>query len=469
MALSIYTNVSSLNAQRSLMKNTQSLGKSLQRLSSGLRINSASDDAAGLAISTGLQAQNRGLNQAIRNASDGLSLLGTAEAAMDEQVALLQRMRELAVQAASDTNSGSNRAALNDEVQQLKDEFDRLAKTVQFNGINLIDGSFTDKDIQVGAYSGVDQRISVDIANNRAAEVGKSYTATGSTGVSATALTTGTVKITVDGTQYEVGAAKSDGVSFATSSASAIAVANAINEISGATGVVAKAKANTVDATGNFAAGAMADGDLKINGVSIKGGNFANIGEVVSAINNVSAATGVVASDNGGKIQLVAEDGRNVTVEANEAASDVTGFDEATTTTRAAVELVSYKSGFSVTDSGGNGLNGLIAGQSTDSVATLKVSDKASAKAAIDTIDGALEQVNTRRAAIGAQVNRLTSVVSNLSAVAENVAASNSRIMDADFASETANLTRTQILQQAATAVLAQANQAPQLALSLLR
>jgi flagellin len=474
MALTIYTNVSSMNAQRNLNTNSTNLAKALQRLSSGLRINNASDDAAGLAISTGLTAQYKGLNQAIRNAGDGLSLLGTAESAINEQVNLLQRMRELAVQSASDTNSGSNRASLNDEVTQLKSEFERISKTVQFNGQNLLDGTFTSKDIQVGAYSGVNQKISVDIGGTTASAIGKDFTLESTTAVSSTALSSGDVTITVNGTTYTVGASAVDGLSTDETNSSAIAMANAINEISGDTGVTAKAEATTVtgavqDHTAGTG-GAIADGDVKINGVSIGAVTLTadNSTAIADAINNVSSATGVSASlgsDN--KITLTAEDGRNIQVEIANDGADISGLSAATT--HAKIELVSYKSSFTVTDANSRINASGAASEGTDSVATLNVAAKDNAKAAIDTIDGALEQLNNRRSAVGAQVNRLNSVVSNLSAVAENVAASNSRIMDADFADETATLTKTQILQQAAVAVLAQANQAPQLALKLLQ
>ncbi|HOR26486.1 MAG TPA: hypothetical protein PLG73_00530, partial [Candidatus Sumerlaeota bacterium] len=185
MALSVNTNVASLNAQRNLSGNSQILGKALSRLSSGLRINQAADDAAGLAISTGLTAQVRGLNQAVRNAGDGLSLLGTAESAITEQTNILQRIRELAVQAANDTNSTTNRSSLNDEVMALVSELDRIAGTVEFNGLKLLDGTFTAKEIQVGAYAGSNQKISVDINGTRATAIGSPYEIAG------TAVTTG--------------------------------------------------------------------------------------------------------------------------------------------------------------------------------------------------------------------------------------------------------------------------------------
>ncbi len=163
MALFVNTNVASTSAQRNLSRNSLGLNKALERLSSGLRINHAADDAAGLAISNGLTAQFRGLNQAIRNAGDGLSLLGTAESAIGEQNNILQRLRELAIQSATDTNSVANRQSLNDEVSELVSELDRMAQTVDFNGLRLLDGSFLAKEVQASPFAGAIRKISISI------------------------------------------------------------------------------------------------------------------------------------------------------------------------------------------------------------------------------------------------------------------------------------------------------------------
>lgn len=470
MALSVNTNVASLNAQRNLMTNSAGLGRSLQRLSSGLRINQASDDAAGLAISNGLTAQVRGLNQAVRNAGDGLSLLGTAESAISEQTNILQRVRELAVQSANDTNSMTNRGSLNDEVNALVSELTRIAGTVEFNGLKLLDGTFTSKEVQVGAYAGSNQKISVGLGGTRAVDIGSPYEIAGDT-VTTGGFTEGQVKITVNGQSFFAATTISDGVSSDDPTGSALAYATAINAVSGSTGVKASANTEVIGAAQTVETVAGDDTDfLKINGVDV--GAFdvqsADSTAAVNAINSKFGQTGVKASlgtDN--KITLVAEDGRNIQVGVGGTAADASGLADGTTLGK--VSLASTQE-FMVTDASGNlNADGSAAKITAKNVNTIDISTKAGAEEALSIVDVALENLNSRRAGIGALVSRLNSVVSNLSAISENVAASNSRILDADFAAETANLTRSQILQQASVAVLAQANQAPQLALSLLR
>lgn len=474
MAIFVNTNVSSLNAQRNLATNSASQTKTLQRLSSGLRINSASDDAAGMAIGSGLTSMVRGMNQAIRNSNDGLSLLSTAEGAVVEQTNLLQRMRELAVQSASDTNSNSNRASLNSEVSQLKSEFERIARTVQFNGINLLDGTFQSKDLQVGAYANANERISVSIGSTRSADVGSAYKVT-SGAVTSNTLDSGDVTLTVNGTTHTVGAAASDGVSSTGATVSALAKANAINAISHNTGVTAEAT-NSVTAANAQAAATINAGEFTINGVDIGAvtTTSASSQELVTAINAKFAQTGVTAALNtSNKLVLTAADGRNITtvVGATTTADDATGIAEGTATTYGTITLRSVDAftvgGTTVADAG------LSAGAATlataENVNTLDLSSKSNAQLAIKIVDVALSQLNSRRADVGALTNRLTTTISNLSSAAENASASNSRIQDADFATETANMSRTQILQQAGVAILSQANQGPQLALSLLR
>lgn len=475
MALTIQTNVSSLNSQRNLSTSQTSYNKALQRLSSGLRINSAADDAAGLAISTSLTSQVKGLNQAIRNAGDGLSLLGTAEGGIVEQQSLLQRMRELAVQSASDTNSAINRTSLNDEVTALKSEFDRIAQTSQFNGINLLDGSFSNKEVQIGADTGANQRISVSIASSRSSAVGSIYKTSGAAGgVTNAGLTAaGQLTITTGGTATNVGATSSDGVSSTGGTSSALAYANAINAVTSQTGVTASATtsvtggavqaAGSIDATTNT---------LTINGTVIGAATLtaASGSQVADAINASSGTTGVTASVNSAnKLVLTAADGRNIDVAVAGTAGTTTGLSAATT--RGDVSLSSVN-GFSLTGASVAALNQASTTATLDTtknVSTIDISSKSGANTALQTIDAALSHLNTRRSALGAQTNRLNSVINNLSTASENASASNSRIQDADFASETANLTRGQILQQAGISVLSQANQSPQLALSLLQ
>lgn len=473
MALSININVPSLNAQRHLDETTSSYNTALERLSSGLRINSASDDAAGLAISDGLTAQTNGLNQASRNANDGLSLLGTAEAAISTQVDLVQRLRELAVQSSSDTNSSTNRAALNEEASQLISEFERVARTSEFNGVSLLDGSFTSKSLQIGANSSANDRISVDLDSTRSADIGSAYTlaTTAGTGVSGTALTADEMQVVVDGTSYSVGASVDDGYGDA---GSALAVATAINAISSDTGVSASAE-TVITGVAAQTAGSTATGDVSINGVDIDGVTTSVGGSaIISAINAKASETGVSAELNdSGIVELTASDGRDIDLVIANGAGTLTGLTAADGTTNKHGDVtMSSVNSFSVS---GDAADLALAGGATDAsvdstknVGSVDLSSQDDSLEAIDILDTALTELDTMLANIGAQTNRLDSIISNLAVAAENASSANSQILDADFSSETATLTKSQILQQAGVAVLSQANQSPQLALSLL-
>jgi len=380
----INTNVMSLNAQRNLNTSQSSLATSIQRLSSGLRINSAKDDAAGLAISERFTSQIRGLDQAGRNANDGISLSQTAEGALGTVTSSLQRIRELAVQSSNATNSNTDRAALQTEVSQLLSEIDRVANQTQFNGVNLLDGSFTGAVFQVGANAGETITVSSILDANTAA-LGSVSQATGA------ALSVAASSLTGFGTAIAAGGVTINGVD--------------IGAISGASSAAERA------------------------------------GQLVNAINNVSAQSGVGASYDSATGQISLTSSAAITVAGTTNDATVAGWANAT------IGTVSTTTG----------------------IDTLSVSSYAGAQLAIDQVDSALETINSARASLGAVQNRFESVVSNLSTTSENLSSARSRIMDADFAKETANLTRTQILQQAGTAMLAQANSAPQSVLSLLQ
>jgi flagellin len=374
----INTNIASLNAQRNLNASQSSVATSLQRLSSGLRINSAKDDAAGLAISERLTSQIRGLNQAARNANDGISLAQTAEGALGEIGNNLQRIRELAVQARNATLSSSDRAALQTEAAQLRQEIDRVASTVEFNGNKLLDGSFSNKAFQVGANVG-EQIVMSSIVNAQSTALG-TYSRATVTGVAATALTA------IDG------------------------------------------------------------GDLTINTVSVGAIGAAasateRAGQIRDAINAVAGTTGVYATNDTATTITLSSTTQNIVIGlANTGTPATTGLTAATT------NLTSV-TGFS----------------------TLDISNVAGADTAIHGMDAALSAVNTARASLGAMQSRFTSAVANLQTTAENLSASRSRIVDTDFAAETAALTRGQILQQAGIAMLAQANALPNQVMALLR
>jgi len=379
----INTNIMSMNAQRNLSSSQGALATSMQRLSSGLRVNSAKDDAAGLAISERMNTQVRGLNVAARNANDGISLAQVAEGALGKVGDMLQRMRELAVQASNATNSQSDRIALDQEVQALKDEIGRVGAQTSFNGTQLLDGSFTAATFQVGANAGE----------------------------------TITVNNIADVTPAQLGGT------------------TAINTVS--------VQANTL--TG-FAT-AIPLGGVLINGVDIgavpaTGSASERAAQIVSAINKVSAQTGVGASYNNTTGELILRNNGGAiafTGTTNDAA--VAGFNNATAPTTT----------------------------SATGIANLNVQGFADAQTALIQIDKALDAINSSRATLGALQSRFESTVSNIQIQSENTMAARGRIVDADFAKETAALSRAQILQQAGTAMVAQANQVPQGVLSLLR
>jgi len=381
----INTNIASLNAQRNLNASQNSLATSLQRLSSGLRINSAKDDAAGLAIASRFSAQINGLNQAARNANDGISLAQTAEGSLGVISDNLQRIRELAVQSRNATNSATDRAALNTEAQQLKAEIDRVASTTSFNGVKLLDGSFTNQAFQVGANVG--ETISIGaIANAQSSALGSSSVAqvTGAAASTFTAVTAG--DLTVNGVSVGAIAADTNAANRASN------IAAAVNSYSSQTGVYATILSSSPTQV-----------------------VLTNSGSVPATPNIVLALSGT-------------------------ASAATTGLTAATTSAATAT-------GF----------------------AALDISSVAGADTAITSMDAALSAVNTARATLGAVQNRFSSTVANLQTTSENLSASRSRIQDADFAAETAMLTRAQILQQAGTAMLAQANALPQNVLSLLK
>ena len=497
MAQVINTNTMSLNAQRNLSTSGSSLATTIQRLSSGLRINSAKDDAAGLAISERFSTQIRGANQAARNANDGISLAQTAEGALGEIGNNLQRMRELAVQSRNATNSDSDRQALNSEVQLLKAEIQRVAEQTNFNGTSLLNGKFQSQAFQIGADQG--QTIDIaQIANANIAALGNwnQVDTAGSLSVAKAAGTggaggaaqpgTGTLDLsavdpaaalsfTVGATTVTVDAlADRDAATFATAVADAINVAapglaaadaddNIVFTNTTATavqlGATAPGGAQTIDAqtpagagAATFSAGSFMLTGPKGSAVEIKfeaaGSAEQRADQMIKAINSQSYNTGVSASlDKDGKVAMKAADG-NFTIglaTGTDAAGLLaeTGLTAATTDTYA---KGAAKTGF----------------------ADLDISTEAGADNAMKAMDAALNSINSSRADLGAIQNRFTSVVANLNTSSENMSAARSRIRDVDYASETAELTRNQILQQAGTAMLAQANQSSQSVLSLL-
>jgi flagellin len=597
----INTNISSLTAQRQLGVSQMSLATSMARLSSGLRINSAADDAAGLAISERFTSQIKGSNQAQRNANDGISLAQTAEGDLAQISNNLQRIRELAVQAANATNSASDRVSLNNEASALVVENDRIASTSAFNGIKLLDGTFTAQTFQVGANGTANDVVSVSsIASARSNSLGVGASSSYSARVAGISASTGSYlaagALAING--QAVGAAATDGVSSSYAKTSGIAIAAAINAISGNTNVNATVSATITAGVAATSTAALAAGAVTVNGVDIGalGATTSFVGrgvQVAAAINLKTSQTGVTATVNTttGAVALSAADGRNIVVSGTTGGTAAVGLGPSTVTygngaggtalvTTAAittgtifingVDIGAVAAGTSVTDKGDklaaainalsertgvtatntagvlaltgavysnsatdNTLTGTTALQAATGlqvnggttialtgtlsyvsrstvtlssaaaagiqvspitggtvtsgfvglaeqavtatttagagVSALDLTTASGAQAALATVDAAIGTVNSTRAALGAYQARFSSVVASLATTGENLTASRSRVQDADFAAETANLSRAQILQQAGTAMVAQANQLPQGVLALLR
>ena len=433
MALTINTNIVSINAQRNLGLSGSQLGVSMQRLSSGLRVNSAKDDAAGLAIAERMNAQAKGLAVAARNANDGISLAQTAEGALGKMGDMLQRMRELAVQASNATNSDSDRKALQAEVSQLVSEIDRVAKTTTFNGRNLLDGSFSGAVFQVGSQAWDNITVGA-LVNAKVASMGD-------------------VAYGANTTPVDLGAGTTAGLAA----------------------VVGNDTWTTMTTTPNTTAGGQANSIYMTVGTTHYNlGKFeaatsteARAGELVAAINKHTADTGVTAflEKNAAtdKYQVIIRSEKlNAAGTQTEAVTFTDNSDASTPT-----QLVADNFGIAITNLSVTATP--VASTKTGGLDKLSVLKQSDAWEALKQIDKAIDQVNSARGNLGALQTRFEKTVENIDIMSENIAAARGRIVDADFASETANLSRTQILQQAGTAMVAQANQLPQNVLSLLR
>src|SRR5690606_27590852 len=501
MSQVINTNVLSLNAQRNLARTQGDLATSLQRLSSGLRINSAKDDAAGLAISERFTTQIRGLNQAVRNANDGISLAQTAEGALGELTNNLQRIRELAVQAANSTNSPSDRQALDEEVQQRLAEIDRIATQTAFNDQKLLDGTFGNASFQIGANVG--QTISVTLGTSmRTMTIGRTADHAGGVaydptvalglqgaGVDGQALAGGELTIKVGDRDAVAIQPSVAGSANGQSASSAYAKAEAINT-SGVSGLTALADTTVsfVFAEVDVAAYSLTINDAKIyenedgTATAISGEAFAQ------KINAASGTTGVIATFDGTNMTLSAADGRDITISqkvgVNFANADgLTTMAATNNTTNATIDLSSGAETATGTirlisaeefEIGGTAATARIGFNGDYALGTLalnssSVTTVANANDTITRVDSALRSVNSLRSQFGAIQNRFESTIAHLQSAVENLSAARSRMQDADFAAETAALTRARILQQAGTAILSQANAAPQSVLALLQ
>ncbi|MYM25247.1 flagellin [Duganella sp. FT135W] len=519
MAQVINTNIASLNSQRNLTSSQASLQTSMQRLSSGLRINSAKDDAAGLAISERFTSQIRGNTTAARNANDGISLAQTAEGGLSTAGDLLQRIRELAVQSANGTNSDSDRKSIQNEVSALSSELNRVATTTQFNGQNVLDGSLTASQFQVGANSG--QTINVGIQSAKATDIGNNTlnSVLDGTAANSASSTTGTGlnAITAQNLTFTSGTGTTTNVKV-DANESAKKIAASVNALSNSSGVTATAVTTaTITGTGT---NAIADGSFQFQlrgdnsvesdanstavtiSAQVKGGDLSGLAQAINAqVGTTGISASVVTNTTSGfkEVKLTNASGADISiVNTNTATNDqlatsqLRGADKPASGATAAVSgnvttfaagvatggvasvvggglSFSSDSGFTLKSDTGTDIVNVSAGSDLQSVAKLDVSTVDGSNAALKSIDSALNQINSNRAALGAIQNRFASTISNLNTTTENLSASRSRIQDTDFATETANMTRGQILQQAGTAILAQANSLPNGVLSLLR
>ena len=559
MALSVNTNITSLGVQKNLTRASDALGTSMSRLSSGLKINSAKDDAAGLQIANRLTSQIKGLSVAVKNANDGISIAQTAEGAMQESTSILQRMRELSLQSANGSNSDDDRTSLQQEFTALSGELTRIANTTTFGGRNILDGSFQNVGFQIGANANetisfgmsdisatglkgtyseatVAGAVSELSGNTMGATFPKAATATAAAAFGT--IPTGGVELDVNGTKVSIaaGATIDDAIT-------------AINKQSSTTGVTAgkdtgkltfssandftvKTAANTgvsSDLTGTATAKLGSDAQIKVNGTSIDLLANDTIDQVIGKINGTGNATatitGVTAKNVDGRIELTSKDGKAVNLANGADAAKgpgalaklglAAGVSEAKLAKDTSVSFngveVKLKSGSTMDDivasinsastgvtasknadntlklfsdkditiadgSSGTGLKALGLTGKTGATATtmettvsnLSITTAADSQKAIQALDAAIAQVDSQRAQLGAVQNRFDTTVANLNSISENSTAARSRVQDADFASETAELTKQQTLQQASTAILSQANQLPSSVLKLL-
>ena len=520
MASVLNTNMPSLNTQRHLAKAQNNLNNSLQRLSSGLRINTAKDDAAGLAISQRMTAQIRGLNVAQRNANDGVSMAQTAEGALSEMGDILQRVRELAVQSANATNSAGDRKSLNDEVNQLVAELNRFANTTEFNGMKLLNGDNSVAAFQIGANA--NQTITATTTDFRTNKYGSyqvgNATVTAGTGVgkgvSISNAVTGATSSSLQVTGAAVSAAgtmtlngpNASGTVSLTVSDSAADIASKINS-QDLTGIKATARTETmigfstgdytIDISTTNATSNSANTETATISFSVRGtpSSAEALTDAVNAFNEQSSKTGITAKLNDAKTGIILEndEGKNINVTLKSAntiymgnasngqsAVSVQGTTSGKTFTAAGQVTLDASRSYSITKdtsaaiqagvlSGGSiAATDKLIGSELQRVDSLDITTVKGANDAIHIVDQAIDSVNAQRAKYGALQNRFESTISNLATSSENVSAARSRIQDTDFASETANLSRSQVLQQAATSMLAQANQLPNNVLTLL-
>jgi flagellin len=477
----IQTNVSSIGAQRSLGRTNEALSTTFQRLSTGLRINSAKDDAAGLQISNNLTSQINGLGVAVRNANDGISLAQTAEGALQESSNILQRIRDLSIQSSSDVNGSDERAALQAEVNQLVSELGRIADTTSFGSSKLLDGTFSSKNIQVGAQA--NETISLSVASAKATALGSNVLTSAGGSVLGDTVSTVANGITAE-TDLSLTTADGGtitGIAYAGDS-SAADIATAINNAASGIGISASASNSTTLSTLSGAGNIT----FTLNGSAIAAtvASANDLSAVAAAINGSSTASGVTASfadpNNLSSLTLSTTDGSDIalsafTSDAGATESVVLGGDTLTEggtiigNAVGTISLSSSKGQITTATASTEVFASATATSSFSSVQSIDIGDYAGAQAALAVVDAALGKIDSQRADLGAIQNRFSSTISNLGSIIENTSAARSRIRDTDFAAETAELAKNQVLQQAGLSVLAQANASSQSVLSLLQ
>ena len=493
MGVRIHSNTMSLMAQNGLRKSQKLMNQSLTRLSTGLRINSAKDDAVNLSRSELLRTQVRAIDQALANITNAKSTLGVADGTLAELTEVAQQIYSLAVEAADDTLSSTDRTAVRSSLSTLTQEYNRLALTT-FNGTYLLDGSFIDKGIQVGVKEG--EFINVSVSDARTAAMGKvaimtaQITTFAFTGESTSGLNLADPSgITIAGKLVSSAAFSADGVSNVDTDESSIAYVNAINSYTSQSGVTAQVLANVVTFTYTSTSSLDATMGLIINGITIKSSTTvytssdADVASVVSLINAKSSSTGVTATQDSSndRVVLTASDGRNIDIRvtANSSSATVTSSNVFGFTGGSQYRTAVYRGGFKLISDAAFTVSGATAefvladatyniNESTN-FGTIDFASAENAGTAMTIVEKTITNLQTIRASVGSALSRLDIAETELSSRQENFSSADSNIRDADVAAETANYTRASIQQQIGATVLAQANSMPEIALILLR
>ena len=493
MGFRINTNIAAMNAHRNSLQTNVGLDKSLQALSSGLRINTAADDASGLAIANSLKAQSTGLGQAINNANDGIGVAQTADGALDEYENIINIVRTKAIQASSDGQNDDSRMAIQRDISKLLEEADNIAQTTSFNSLNLLDGSYSDKNFQIGAYS--NETVSITIDSARTSVVGQFALHTGAADVTDDALASGDLTLNGVDTGASVAGSTTDNINaLAQSSNSANAKMIAIDAVVASTGI--DATANT-EVLGNLAVAGgtigSTTGDVYLNGVSLGDVTFSandSTGTLTAAINKISEETGITASiTDGGKLTLTSDEGYNIVLSTDATGGTVASAaqtakmfgsgSQVQTNNATAANLtvleqgrITLESDNAIVIAGSDPADAGFTAQTVsvaNSISTADVTTYSAAQMTIKKADHALEQIDKIRSNIGSTQNQLESTIRNISVTQVNVAAAESQIRDVDFAAESANFAKFNILAQSGSYAMSQANAVQQNVMKLLQ